>query len=127
VRNGRGPGDRARGFTLIEVLAALLVFSMGALVAARLTGTLSLQMEQSALRSQAVALAHQKLDSLSMVPYDSLSLGSRTREVTLRGREISLVTAVAQVEVGMREIRVEVGPAGPFGGYSALTYSRSAW
>jgi len=63
VASGR-PGLRAAGFTLIEVLVALLVLSIGLLGLAALQST-TLQFNQSAyLRSQATNLAYDVIDRM---------------------------------------------------------------
>ena len=69
MRAGRESLER-RGFTLIEVVAALVIFSLGVLVLLNLTGVLSLQLNRAG-KSTSVAIAVQnRLDSLLQVPYD---------------------------------------------------------
>mgnify|MGYP006183988959 CR=1 FL=1 len=67
---GRGPARRA-GFTLIEVIGALLIFSVGVIMVLQITTALSRRMEWAALESLITAEAQERLDSLSAAGYAS--------------------------------------------------------
>ena len=73
------------GFTLIEVIGALVIFSMGVLAVVRLAGTLSVQMERASLRSELAFVGQERLDSLELVDYAALTLGTTTSSSSIRG------------------------------------------
>ena len=56
---------RKGGFTLIEVVAALLTFSMGVIMMLKLTTSLSRSMEHSAVNSLITVEGQERMDSLS--------------------------------------------------------------
>ena len=65
-----------QGFTLIEVIAALVIFSLGVLMVLRLTSALTAQMEYAATSSELVVRSEEPLDSLEALPFTSLVLGT---------------------------------------------------
>lgn len=72
LHRGRGarrrPLGRASGFTLIEVMVALVVLVLGVLGAAAMTLSAIRDTKQSGLRSQASALAYELSDLMRMSP-----------------------------------------------------------
>lgn len=76
---------RKSGFTLIEVVAALLTFSMGVIMMLRLTTALSRSMEHSAINSLITVEGQERMDSLSALAYGSLSTGTVQDTITVRG------------------------------------------
>ncbi len=60
------------GFTLIEVIGALVIFSVGVLMVMNLTGTLSLRMERAAIRSELSVRGQERLDSLEFLDYNAI-------------------------------------------------------
>ncbi len=108
----RKPGRRNRkGFTLIEVLGALVILSLGILTILGLTGTLGRQMDRASLRGQVTIAVQNRLDSLQLVPYDSLSPGVVSDELTLNGRTFDRSHRILQVSAMVREVEVTVEPA----------------
>ena len=126
-RDPEGSGFPARGFTLIEVIGAILVFAVGVLMAARLSGVLSTQIETSALRSEVVVVGQEVLDSLSVRDYAEVAVGTTVDTLTLRGKAFERTVAVSQVEPRLREVEVTVFPlvAGP--AFSATSYLAEPW
>ncbi len=80
----------SRGFTLIEVVAALLVSSVGVLMVLGLTGALSVQLTQAARGSKVAVTVQNSLDSLQQAPYDSLEVGARKDTLLLLGEAFVL-------------------------------------
>lgn len=94
------------GFTLIEVVAALVIFSVGVLMVIRLSTASTTQMRYAGVSSALALRAAERLDSLEAEPFASLSPGTWTdvfvvsglryeRTVTLTG----LTPLLARVEV----------------------------
>lgn len=100
----------ADGFTLIEVIGALVVFSMGVLMVVQLSGTLSVQMERAALRSELAVHGQQRLDSLELLDYTSLSVGTTTSSSSTRGETYTWAVKVADSTLFMRHIEVTGTP-----------------
>lgn len=100
-----------RGFTLIEVMGALVVFSLGILMILGLTGVLNTQMDYASLRGRVAIMAQNRLDSLHVVPYDSLSPGLTTDQVVLNGKRYDRAHRILQVSALVKELEVTVEPA----------------
>ena len=75
----------AGGFTLIEVIGALVIFSVGVLMVVSLTGTLSLRMESAAIRSELSVMGQERLDSLEVMDYDALAVSTVFSMTQVRG------------------------------------------
>jgi len=109
MRVGSIPPNRG-GFTLIEVVGALIIFSVGVLVLLSLTGVLSVQLNRAG-KSTSVAVAVQnRLDSLEMVPYDSLVLGSHADTIDIFGEPFLRRHLIVQANPLVREVQVTVEP-----------------
>lgn len=123
------PHSRPRGFTLIEVVGALVIFSVGVLMVLQLSGTLGRQMEWAAKSGALVAMAHERLDSLEALPFASLSEGTTTETVTVRGIEYTRTVTVTAITAVLYQIDIDLEPNGgvPAPGYGATTYSAASW
>lgn len=125
-RRSRGQGTE--GFTLIEVIGAVLVFSAGVLMVAQLTGRLSIQMEWSAARSELVALAQEGMEDLEDQPYDAVPVGTTVDVLVIRGGDYIRTVEVTQYGPLIREVAVSIVPDGrPGPRFSASTYIRDDW
>ena len=102
--------DESKGFTLIEVVGALVVFSMGVLLVLNLSTTLSTQMQQSVLRSSVVVEVQEALDSLADRPYDSLTVGNQQDTLWIRGILYSRTKSVTQSHPITRQVSVTLEP-----------------
>lgn len=119
---------RTEGFTLIEVIGAVVVFSAGVLMVAHLTGTLTLQMEFAATRSEIVALAQERMEDLEDQPYDQVPVGTTADTLAIRGHDYIRTVTVTQYGPLTREITVSVVPDEPPGPrFSAVTYLNESW
>ncbi|HSR42121.1 MAG TPA: prepilin-type N-terminal cleavage/methylation domain-containing protein [Longimicrobiales bacterium] len=98
------------GFTLIEVMGALLIFAMGVLIAVELSDALAAQVERSAVRAEVVTTAQERLDSLDRLHYDSLDLGTRVDTLSIRGHPYVCSTVVEDYAPRVRALRVSVVP-----------------
>ena len=112
-------------------MGALMIFAGGVLMVLRLSSALTLQIEYSGLTSQLVAQVHDRIDSLSATPFDSLLVETLERDITIGNQQIdyvetSSVTLVTpllyELEVSMSPKLLDFGPS-----YSVRTYSSGAW
>lgn len=117
------------GFTLIEVVAALVIFSLGVLMVAGLMTTLNQELERTAIMSELVVLGQESLDSISMVDHATLSVGSETTTVTVRGRSYDRIVAVSPYSPLVYQVDVTVAPDGGGEGptHTASTYVSGTW
>ena len=107
---GRGPSPSTKGFTLIEVIGALLIFSTGVLMVINYAGTLSLQMERAALRSELAVVGQERLDSLELVSYASLTVGETTSSMSIRGETYSWSITVSDSTALIKHAQVTATP-----------------
>ncbi|NNM07138.1 MAG: prepilin-type N-terminal cleavage/methylation domain-containing protein [Gemmatimonadetes bacterium] len=98
------------GFTLIEVVGALVIFSVGVLALLSLTGALSVQLNQAGKGTSVSAEVQTKLDSLQTLPYDSLFPGMAEDTVEFQGERFLVRYLVTQATPLMREVQVIVEP-----------------
>ena len=119
---------RKGGFTLIEVMGALVVFSLGVLSVVQITGVLSALLERAGLRSEVVVVGQARLDSLELIPYASLAMGATVDTLQLRGTEFICTTTITQPSLLLRRIDFSVVPGTPPGpSFSGSTYVRLDW
>ena len=119
---------RRSGFTLIEVMGALVVFSLGVLMMVQLTGVLSELLERAGLRSEMVVIGQARLDSLELIPYATLTLGVTVDTIQLRGAGLVRTTTITQPSVLLRRIDVSLAPAAPPGpSFTGSTYVPLVW
>ena len=105
------PPRRARGgFTLIEVVGALVVFSVGVIMLLQITSSLAARLEWSALNSLVAAEGQERLDSLDAVAYGSLAVGSDVDTLTFRGVAYRRMQTVTQFTTLVRAAQVVLEP-----------------
>ncbi len=83
VRFGRGGARDERGFSLLELIVSLTIFSLlvGTLVALIATGLRAARNNKD--RSVAAHLASQEMDSVRQLSFSRITLGSSRRDVTV--------------------------------------------
>ncbi len=126
------PGPRIGGFTLIEVIGALLIFVAGVMMVLRLSSSLTIQLAHSGIASELVVLAHEQIDSLAATPFDSLEVKTEQLVFKLGAQEIEYTKTVTvslvnpllyQFDVDLRlSDTLAWGPR-----YSVTTYSAGSW
>jgi prepilin-type N-terminal cleavage/methylation domain-containing protein len=116
------------GFTLIEVIGALVIFSIGILMVMQVGGALTTQMRYAGTRSQLVVLANERLDSIEALPFDSVDSGTEEDTVIVQGwpyrRTVTvtgLTPVLARIEVGFARL----DGAGP--SHAITSYTSAAW
>jgi prepilin-type N-terminal cleavage/methylation domain-containing protein len=116
------------GFTLIEVMGALVVFSVAVLMATSLTTSLAARMRYSAMRSEITSHAQSGLDSIAILPYDSVDVGSVEETLVIQGSTYRKTLTVLQIEPRVREVQVSLAPLAPPGPqYQVVTYVVAPW
>ena len=118
------------GFTLIEVIAALVVFSTAVLMATSLTTALATQTRYSSLRSEIASKAQHKLDSVAVLPYDSVTVGATVTSLAIQGTSYHDTIRVLQFAPRIREVQVRFVPAStslPGPQYRVVTYLVKPW
>ncbi len=105
---------RAReGFTLIEVIGALVIFATGILIAAGLSSGLSSLLRESTLRTEATAIGIHALDSLAALPFSELPEGEvNGGSVTANTRTYSRHWTVSSSSVRARRVEVTIRYSG---------------
>ena len=117
-----------RGFTLIEVVGALVVFSLGVLMVMSLSSALATQLNTAALKSQVAIVVQNQLDSLQVVPYDNLTAGSSAVSIVLRGESYTRTQVILQSTVLIKEVEVTLAPADGTGPeLTASTFVLRSW
>ena len=99
------------GFTLIEVIGALVIFSMGVLAVMGLGAALTLQMEMAALRSELALVGQERVDSLELVDYTALTVGTTTSSTSIRGQTFTWSVTVSDSTAIIRHIAVTGVPS----------------
>jgi prepilin-type N-terminal cleavage/methylation domain-containing protein len=123
------PCTPSRGFTLIEVIAALVIFSLGVLMVIQVSGSLSQRLEWAATASEIVVVAQERLDSLETVPFASLAPGTWVDSLTVKNRFYIMTTTVTQFSVMLKQIDVSIAPGPSVSGpsHSTTSYVADAW
>lgn len=85
IGDSKEPRATGGGFTLIEVIGALLVFSVGVIMLLQITTSLSRQLEYAALNSLITAEGQERLDSMNALAFSFLATGTVQDTMTIRG------------------------------------------
>lgn len=118
----------AGGFTLIEVIGALVIFSLGVLMVMQVSGALGTQMRYAGASSELQARVSASLDSLEALPFSSLSPGTLVDTLTASGIEYEVTGVVTSVTSILKKIDISAAPTGGAGpSYSVTSYASGAW
>jgi Tfp pilus assembly protein PilV len=113
---------------LIEVIGALVIFSVGVLMVMQVSGAMGTQMRYAGVRSEIVVIANERLDSLEVVPLASLTAGTLTDTVVVQGmayRRSSTVTSLTAVLARVDVSMLPVGGEGP--SHAVTSYTSAVW
>lgn len=105
------PGRTRAGFTLIEVMGALVIFSVGVLMTLNMSDIMSRRLDRAALQSELMARARTVADSVSEEGFGSLAPGTRTSTLAFRGRAYEERVVVVRLSPLVLEARVTLEPA----------------
>ena len=116
------------GFTLIEVLGALLIFSGGVIMVLKVTSALSYRMEYLAVKSVVNVQGQEQMDSLMVLPYASLPVGVSAGSDTVRGITYVRQLTITQKSPLLRRLQLSLDPAsGSWPSYGDSTWVRDPW
>ena len=119
---------KASGFTLIEVIGALVIFSLGVLMVIQVSGALGTQMRYAGTRSELVVHAAQLLDSVAAEPFASVAVGTSLDTLVVQGVEYECTLAVAAVTPVLKRVEVSLDALDTNGPSHAVTsYVSAAW
>ena len=120
--------DPRGGFTLIEVMGALVIFTVGVLGALQLSGGLGERLDRAALRTYVVETAHEQVDSLVSLGYGSLGVGSASSTLTLANRSYRIDRTVSQYSPLVKRIAVTVEPVSGTGpAHTTASFLATEW
>jgi hypothetical protein len=111
------------------VIGALVIFSAGVLMVLQLTMSLSRQMDFAATTSEIVVRAQEQMDSVTALPFDSLTLGASSTSLSLRGIGYTQTLTVSSVTNLLFQIDVSLAPtvAGQGPTYAVMSYAAAEW
>jgi prepilin-type N-terminal cleavage/methylation domain-containing protein len=117
------------GFTLIEVIGALLIFSMGVLMVVQVSGALGFRMRYAGARSEIVVLANERLDSLAAEAFAALSSGTALDTLDAEGMTFASTVTVSSVTPLLKRVDVAIAPlnGGDGPSHSVTGYVSEAW
>ena len=116
------------GFTLIEVIGALVIFSVGVLMVMDVSGALGTQMRYAGARSEIVVLANERLDSLEATPLDSLSAGTTQDTLTVQGLAYQRTVTITALTAVLALIDVSLVPIDSIGpSHTVTSYTSAVW
>ena len=120
--------DRRSGFTLIEVMGALVIFSVGILMVMQVGGALTTQIRYAGTRSEIVVLANERLDSIEALPFASVTGGVSEDTLIVQGWSYARKATVTMLTPVLARVEVElfrVDSAGPY--HVVTSYTSAAW
>jgi prepilin-type N-terminal cleavage/methylation domain-containing protein len=105
------------GFTLIEVLVAMVIFAIVSLAITSLMVTSTRQLSDNALSSQAIVLAQEVLEDLRVIPFANMANGLRTARSSKGGVTFTVQWSVTPniPAAGMNTVDVRVDWNSPGG------------
>jgi len=102
-------------FTLIEVLGALIVFSVGVLMVMSMTSSLNTLYHVNSVRTNLAIVGQQRLDSIAALEYDSVSVGSVADTMTISNEAYTCTMTVTQTVPTGRTVQVSLVPTDGLG------------
>ena len=119
---------RDRAFTLIEVVGALVIFSLGVLMVLQTSGALGTQMRYAGIRSELAVLVNERLDSLEATPLDSLTTGTARDTLAVQGLSYERVVTITPLTAVLARVQVSMAPVDSVGPSHAVTsYTSAVW
>ena len=118
----------ASGFTLIEVIGALVIFSVGVLMVLQVSSALGTQMRYAGVRSELAVHAAERLDSLEAESFASVGAGTVLDTLSVLGLEYECTVTVAQLTPVLKRVDVSLASTGGEGpSHSVTSYIAASW
>ncbi len=119
---------RPHGFTLIEVIGALVILSVGILMVMQTGSALTWSVRHSGARSEIVVLASEQVDSVEATPFDSLTPGTTRDTLNVQGWTYTRSVAVTLLTPVLARIEVSLVPVEGQGPTHRVTsYTSAVW
>lgn len=113
---------------MIEVIGALVIFSVGVLMVMQISGALGTQMRYAGASSEIAVLVGARLDSLEALPLASLTPGTTVDTLTADGIEYECTVVVTSVTAALTRIDVTMAPIVGTGPSRSITsYTSEPW
>ena len=110
------------GFTLVEVMVALVILAVGALTLTQLSLSVAVLMQQSTAKTELIALAENRLESVASRDYEDLAPVLEQDTVSVRGRMYLRRVTITAPNTRTRRIEIDMSSTQDPLRYSALTY-----
>jgi len=127
--DARADTRRILGFTLIEVVGALVIFSMGVLMVVQVSGALGFRMRYAGARSEIVVFANERLDSLAAEAFSALAAGTSLDTLDAEGMTFRSSVTITTVTPVLKRIDIAIDPlnGGEGPSHSVTAYKSAAW
>ena len=110
------------GFTLVEVMVALVILAVGALALTQLSLSIAVLMQQSTAKTELISLAENRLESVQARDYADILPGVETDTVSVRGKAFIRRITITAPNARTREIVVDLHSSFDPLTYNTLTY-----
>jgi prepilin-type N-terminal cleavage/methylation domain-containing protein len=117
----------AAGFTLIEVVGALVIFSVGVLMVMQVSGALTTQMRYAGARSELTVLVNEQLDSIESAPLDSLVAGTAQDTVSVQGWSYDRTIVVTRITPILARVDISFSPLASGPSHAVTSYTTEVW
>lgn len=128
----RGRMDRplrgGAGFTIVEVLVAAVILSLGLVALMSFSSYTVKEFNQSKKISMATTLARQELDSLRALAYEDLELGDATYMATEGAVQLWVTRVVEKPKANLKKVTVAVvdDDSKEYQRYTTYVYNQNA-
>ena len=119
-RVGRIPSTG--GFTLVEVMVALVILAIGALAVTHLALSVAVLMQQSSAKTELIALAENRLESVQARPYADIDPGVELDTVRVRGTPYIRRVTITAPNSRTRQIAIDLRSPVESLQYATFTY-----
>ena len=110
------------GFTLVEVMVALVIMAVGALAVTHLSLSVAVLMQQSSAKTELVAFAENRMETVLARPYADIDPGVEQDTVTVRGRPFVRRVTITAPNSRLRQIAIDLRSPYESLRYSTFTY-----